>query len=38
VPEKYRGKHWQPTIGLSIGFLIEELEKELKGLKGFTTP
>jgi hypothetical protein len=28
----------QPTIGLSERYPIEELEKELKELKGFATP
>ena len=33
--DKYRGRCSQPTIGLSLGSLIEELEK---GLKGFASP
>jgi hypothetical protein len=37
-PYKYRGGCLMPTVGLSMGSLIEELEKELKELKGFTTP
>jgi hypothetical protein len=37
-PYKYRGRCTQPTIGLSMVFLIKELEKELKALKGFATP
>jgi hypothetical protein len=37
-PYKYRGRCSQPTIGLSAGSPIDELEKELKELKGFTTP
>jgi hypothetical protein len=28
----------QPTIGLSMGTPMEELEKELKELKGIATP
>ena len=35
MPDKYRGECSQPTIGLSTGYPIEELEKELKELKGF---
>jgi hypothetical protein len=40
LPElyKYRGGYSQPTIGLSVGSPIEELEKGLKELKGFATP
>jgi hypothetical protein len=38
VPEKYRGGFYQPTIGLSTGSSIEELEKGLKELKEFATP
>jgi hypothetical protein len=37
-PDKYRGRCSQLTIGLSAGSLMEELEKELKELKGFATP
>jgi hypothetical protein len=33
-PNKYRGRCSQPTIGLSVGSLIEELEKGLKELGG----
>ena len=36
--DKYRGRFSQPTIGLSVGSAIEELEKGLKELKGFITP
>ena len=36
-PDKYRGKCSQPTIGVSTGSPIEELEKGLKELKGFAT-
>jgi hypothetical protein len=28
----------QPTVGLSMGCAIEELEKGLRKLKGFATP
>ena len=37
-PDKYRGGCSQPTIGLSTGSPMEELEKGLKELKGFVTP
>ena len=37
-PDKYRGGCSQPTIGLSTGSTMEELEKLLKDLKGFATP
>ena len=37
-PYKYRGGYSHPTIGLSAGFPMKELEKGLKELKGFTTP
>jgi hypothetical protein len=37
-PYKYRGGFSLPTIRLSTGYLIEELEKGLKELKGFATP
>jgi hypothetical protein len=36
-PDKYRGGGLQPTIGLSRGSPIEELEKGMKELKGFAT-
>jgi hypothetical protein len=36
-PGKYRGGCSQPTIGLSTGSPMEELEKGLKELKGFAT-
>jgi hypothetical protein len=36
--DKYRGRCSQPTIGLSMGSSMEELEKGLKKLKGFATP
>jgi hypothetical protein len=37
-PDKNRGRCSHPTIGLSTDFPMEELKKELKELKGFTTP
>ena len=37
-PDKYRGRCLQPTIGLSMGSSIEEIEKGLKELKDFATP
>jgi hypothetical protein len=37
-PYKYMCGCSQPTIGLIVGSLIEELEKGLKKLKGFATP
>jgi hypothetical protein len=37
-PDQYRCGCSQPTIGLSIGTLMEELRRELKELKGFATP
>jgi hypothetical protein len=36
-PDNYRGGCSQPTIGLSTGSPMEELEKGLKELKGFAT-
>jgi hypothetical protein len=36
-PDKYRDRCLQPTIGLSMESLMEELEKRLKELKGFAT-
>jgi hypothetical protein len=36
-PDKYRGGCSQPTIGLSSGFPMEELEKDMKELKWFAT-
>ena len=36
-PDKDRGGSSQPTIGLSTGTPMEELEKGLKELKGFAT-
>jgi len=36
--DKYRGECSQPTIELRIGSPVEELEKGLKELRGFTTP
>jgi hypothetical protein len=36
-PDKYRGRYLQPTIGLSTGSPVEELEQELKEPKGFKT-
>jgi hypothetical protein len=38
VPDIYRGGYSEQTTGLSGEFPIEELEKGLKELKGFTTP
>ena len=35
MPNKYRGGCSKPTIGLSTGSPVEELEKGLKELKGF---
>jgi hypothetical protein len=35
--DKYRGRCSQPTIGLSTGTPMEELEKGLGELKGFAT-
>jgi hypothetical protein len=37
-PDKHRGRCSQPTIGLSSGSPMEELEKGLKELKEFATP
>jgi hypothetical protein len=37
-PHQYRGGCSQPTIGLSVESLMEELEKGLKELKQFATP
>jgi hypothetical protein len=37
VPDIYRGRGSQPTIELIMGSPMEELEKELKELKGFAT-
>jgi hypothetical protein len=37
-PYKYSDGYKRSTIKLSMGFLIEELEKGLKELKGFATP
>ena len=37
-PDKYRGGCLQPTIVLSIEYLKDELEKELKELRGFALP
>jgi hypothetical protein len=37
-PYKYRGGCSEPTIGLSVGSPMEELEKGLKELKGLATP
>jgi hypothetical protein len=36
--DKNRSRCLQPTIGLSVGSVMEELEKKLKELKGFTAP
>jgi hypothetical protein len=38
VPDKYRSGYSQPSIGLSIGSPMKELEKVLRELKGFATP
>jgi hypothetical protein len=37
-PDTYRDRCSQPSIELSRGFSMEELEKWLKDLKGFATP
>ena len=36
-PDEYRGRGLQPTVGLSNGSQMEELEKGLKEVKGFAT-
>jgi hypothetical protein len=36
--DKFRGRCSQPTIGLSTGSLMEELEKGLKELRGVADP
>jgi hypothetical protein len=38
VPDKYRGGCLQPPFGLSTGFLMKELEKVYKEMKGFAAP
>ena len=38
MPDKYRSECSQPSIGLSTGPLIKELEKGPKELKGFAAP
>ena len=38
VPDKYRIRCSQSTIGLSIVSQMEELEKVPRELKGFATP
>ena len=38
MPDKYRTECSQPSIGLSTGSLIKELEKGPKELKGFAAP
>ena len=38
VPHKYRSGCSKPSIGLSIGFPVKELEKGPKELKGFVAP
>jgi hypothetical protein len=38
VPDKYRGGYSQPTVGLSTGSPIEELEKEPMELKKLAVP
>jgi hypothetical protein len=37
-PDKYRGRCSQPAFGLSTGTPVEELEKGLKELRGFSAP
>jgi hypothetical protein len=37
-PDKDWGRCSQPTIALSVGSQMEELEKGLKEMKGFATP
>ena len=37
-PDKFRGRCSKPTIELSVGSPVEELEKGLKELKGFAAP
>jgi len=37
-PDPYRYIYWQPTIRLSSKTPMEELEEELKELKGFAAP
>jgi hypothetical protein len=38
VPDKYGSECSLPSIGLSIGFPMKQLEKGPKKLKGFTAP
>jgi hypothetical protein len=38
VPDKYRDRCSQSTIGISTRSLMEELEKGLKGLKELAAP
>ena len=38
VPDKYRNGCSQPSIGLSIGSPMKELEKVPKELKGLVAP
>jgi hypothetical protein len=38
VPDKYRDGCTQPSIGLSTGSPMEELEKGSEELKSFTAP
>ena len=38
MPDKYRSGGSQPSIGLTTGSLMEELEKGPKELKGFAAP
>jgi hypothetical protein len=38
IPDEYRGECWQPTIRLSTGSPMKELEKGSKELKGFADP
>jgi hypothetical protein len=38
MPDKYKGRCSQPTIGLSTTSPIEDLEKELEGSEGVCKP
>ena len=38
VSDKYRGRSLPPTIGLSTGFPMKELEKVPKEMKGSAAP
>jgi hypothetical protein len=37
-PDKFRGRCYKPTFGLSVGSLMGELEKGLKEMRGFAAP